>query len=212
MQPEAILAALLVIAIGGAWAFYGLSAFKILLPIWAFVFGFLAGAQFSQDIFGQGFLSSVFSWGVGAVVGLVLSFISYISYYIAVTIAAGALGYLFGVGILDAIGFDSPVLGIIVGLAIGGVLAAATFLAGVPVFLVIAFSAISGSAGVVNGALILLGRIKLEDVHSHLIGGLLTDGILAVAVWIALSAVAIWYQLRRVTETTLSVSKEAYRF
>ena len=164
MQPEAILAALLVIAIGGAWAFYGLSAFKILLPIWAFVFGFLAGAQFSQDIFGQGFLSSVFSWGVGAVVGLVLSFISYISYYIAVTIAAGALGYLFGVGILDAIGFDSAMLGIVVGLAIGGVLAAATFLAGVPVFLVIAFSAISGSAGVVNGALILLGRIKLEDV------------------------------------------------
>jgi hypothetical protein len=84
--------------------------------------------------------------------------------------------------------------------------------AGVPVFLVIAFSAISGSAGVVNGALILLGRIKLEDVHSHLIGGLLTDGIVGVIVWIALSAVAIWYQLRRVTETTLSVSKEAYRF
>ena len=212
MQPEAILAALLVIAIGGAWAFYGLSAFKILLPIWAFVFGFLAGAQFSQDIFGQGFLSSVFSWGVGAVVGLVLSFISYISYYFAVTIAAGALGYVFAVGILDAIGFDSALLGIVAGLALGGILAAATFLAGVPVFLVIAFSAISGSAGVVNGALILLGRIKLEDVHSHLIGGLLTDGILAVVVWIALSAVAIWYQLRRVTETTLTISKEAYRF
>ena len=35
---------------------------------------------------------------------------------------------------------------------------------GVPAFLVIAFSAISGAAGVVNGALILLGRIKLEDV------------------------------------------------
>ncbi len=212
MSVETILVGLFAIAIGGAWAFYGLSAFTILLPIWAFAFGFLMGAQFSQDIFGQGFLSSVFSWGVGFVFGLVLAVVSWFWYYAAVTIAAGALGYAFGVGILDALKIDSQFLGIVVGLAIGGVLAVATFVAGVPAFLIVIFSAISGSAGVVNGALIVLGRIKLEDVHSHIIGGLLTDGILAVVAWIAISAIAIWYQLRKVTEATLSIRREAYRW
>jgi hypothetical protein len=212
MQPDAILVGLLAIAIGGAWAFYGLAAFTLLLPIWAFAFGFIAGAQFSQDIFGQGFLSSVFSWVVGIVVGLGLAAISYFWYYAAVTIAAGALGYAFGVGILDALGIDSAILGIVVGLAIGGVLAVATFAAGVPVFLIVAFSAISGAAGVVNGVLIILGRVQLEDIHSHIIGGLLSDGIIAVVAWIVLSGVAIAYQLRKVTDATLSVRREAYRF
>ena len=48
--------------------------------------------------------------------------ISYFWYYAAVTIAAGALGYAFGVGILDAIGIDSQYLGIVAGLLLGGVL------------------------------------------------------------------------------------------
>jgi len=212
MSVEEILVGLIAIAIGGAWAFYGLAVFTILLPIWAFAFGFLMGAQFSQDIFGQGFLSSVFSWVVGFVFGLVIAAISYFWYYAAVTIAAGALGYAFGVGILDALNIDSQFLGIVAGLLVGGVLAVATFAAGVPAFLIVILSAVSGAAGVVNGALILLGRIQLADVHSHIIGGLLADGILAVIAWIALSAVAIWYQLRKVGEAALSVPRTAYRF
>ena len=212
MLLDEILVGLIAMAIGVAWAFYGAQAFTILLPIWAFCFGFLMGAQFGQDIFGQGFLSSVLSWGIGFVFGFVLAAISYFWYYAAVTIAAGAIGYAFGVGILDAIGIDSQYLGIVAGLLLGGVLAVATFAAGVPALLIVTFSAISGAAGVVNGALILLGRIELADVHSDIIGGLLSDGIIAVAAWIVLSAVAIWYQLRKVSEAALSVPRASYRF
>lgn len=212
MLVDQILVGLIAAAIGGAWAFYGLAVFTVLLPIWAFCFGFIMGAQFSQDIFGQGFLTSVVGWVIGFVFGLVLAAISYFWYYAAVTIAAGALGYAFGVGILDALKIDSQFLGIAAGLFVGGVLAVATFAAGVPAFLIVIFSAISGSAAIVNGALILIGRIELADIQSHIIGGLLTDGILAVIVWIAVSAVAIWYQLRKVGEAALSVPRTAYRF
>jgi hypothetical protein len=212
MLLDQILVGLLAIAIGGAWAFFGLAAFTILLPIWSFAFGFLMAAQFSQDVFGEGFLSTALSWVVGLVFGLALAAISYVWYYAAVTIAAGALGYAFGVGILGALRFDSAIIGIVVGLFIGGVLAVATFGAGVPAFLIVLFSAIGGAAAAVNGVLILLGRIKLADVHSHLIGGLLSDGIVAVVAWIVLAGIATWYQLRRVTEATLSVRREAYRF
>ncbi len=53
MSLEGILLGLLAIVIGLAWAFYGLKLFAILLPIWAFFFGLVAGAQWGVDIFGQ---------------------------------------------------------------------------------------------------------------------------------------------------------------
>jgi hypothetical protein len=70
MSIEGILVGLLAIVIGAAWAFYGLKLFTILLPIWAFFFGLVTGAQWAADVFGQGFFSSVLSWGIGLVFGL----------------------------------------------------------------------------------------------------------------------------------------------
>ena len=58
MTLEQIIVGLLAIGIGLAWAFYGLKLFTILLPIWAFFFGLIAGAQWSVDIFGQGFFAT----------------------------------------------------------------------------------------------------------------------------------------------------------
>lgn len=212
MSIEGILVGLAAIAVGAAWAFYGLSMFTVLLPLFAFAFGVLMGAQLGQDVLGEGFLSTVLSWVFGIIFGLVLAVVSFFWYYAAVTIAAGALGYAFGVGFMDVLGIDSSILGTIVGLFVGGVLAIATFAAGVPAFLVITFSAISGAAGIVNGALILLGRIKVDNLDSGLLGGLLTDGLIAIMAWIVIAVVAILYQLRKVNETSIAVRREAYRF
>ena len=57
MTLEGILVGLVVIIVGLAWAFYGLRAFTILLPIWAFIVGFGAGASWIQELFGGGFLA-----------------------------------------------------------------------------------------------------------------------------------------------------------
>ena len=212
MSFEGIIVGLVAIAVGGAWAFYGLSLFTILLPLWAFVFGFLVGLQWSHDVFGQGFMTTVLGWVIGVLFGFFLGAISYFWYYAAVTIAAGALGYAFGVGILDALNIDAAILGIVVGLIVGGILAVLTFIAGVPAFLIVAFSAITGAAGVVNGVFILLGRIKVENLESNLLSGLLTDGIIAVGAWIILSGIAIFWQLQRISESAVAIRRESYRF
>jgi hypothetical protein len=212
MSIEGIVVGLIAIAVGGAWAFYGLSLFTILLPLWAFVFGFLVGMQWSHDVFGQGFFTTIFGWLIGILFGFFLAAISYFFYYAAVTIAAGALGYAFGVGILDALNIDAAILGIVVGLIVGGALAVATFVAGVPAFLIVFFSAISGAGAVVNGALILLGRIKVDDIESNILGGLLADGVLAVIAWIVLSGAASFWQLRRVGDAAVAIRREAYRY
>jgi len=212
MSLESIVIGVLAIAVGLGWAFYGLKVFTILLPIWAFFFGLITGAQWSQDIFGQGFFSTVLSWGIGLVFGIVLAAISYLWYYAAITIAGGALGYALGVGFMDWLGIDAQILGIVVGLVIGAVFAAATFLLGVPAWLIILFSGITGAAAVVNGVLILLQRVKLEDVQSGIIHGLLTDTTIGVISWIVLAAVAIYWQTRDVGRTITTIERTNYRY
>jgi hypothetical protein len=212
MSIEGIIVGLLAVVVGAAWAAYGLKFFTILLPLWAFLFGLISGAQWGQDVFGQGFFSTVLSWIIGFGFGLFLAVISFFWYYAAVTILGGALGYALGVGLMDWLGIDAQILGILVGLIVGAVFAFGTFVLGVPAFLVIYLSAISGAAAVVNGVLVLFGVIKLSDLESGFFNGLLTNGIVGIGAWIALSVVAIVYQLRDVGRMAASIDRAAYRY
>ena len=212
MSLEGIIIGLLAIGIGLAWAFYGLKLFTILLPIWAFFFGLVAGAQWSQDVFGQGFFSSVLSWGIGLVVGLVLAAISYFWYYAAIVILGGAVGYALGVGIFEYFGFDPGVLIVVIGLIVGALFAIATFLLGVPVILVMVLSAFSGAVAVVNGVWIFLGQIKLEDLDVGIFGSLLHNGALGLIAAVVLGAVALYWQIRDVGQSITSIDRSAYRY
>jgi len=212
MTLEAIVIGLLAIGIGLAWAFYGLKLFTILLPIWAFFFGLVMGAQWGQDVFGQGFFSSVLSWGIGLIFGLVLAAISYFWYYAAIVILAGAAGYSLGVGFFEYIGLGTGVIAIVVGLIIGAVFAIGTFLLGVPVLLVMIFSAFTGAAAVVNGVLILLGTIKLADVDVGIFGSLLHQGPVGMVAFLLLGAAALIYQMRDVGQTITSIDRSQYSY
>lgn len=212
MSIEGIIVGLLAIVIGAAWAFFGLRLFTILLPIWAFFFGLVAGAQLGQDIFGQGFFATVLSWIIGIAVGLALAVISYFWYYAAVTIAFGALGYSLGVGLMAWLGIDASILGTIVGVVVGALFAAGAFLLGVPALVVVYVSAISGAAAIVNGVLLFLGRIKLENLDSGLVGGVLTDSFVGVATWVVISVVAIVFQMRGIARVAAAIDRSGYRF
>ncbi len=212
MSIEGIIVGLLALAVGLGWAFYGLKVFTILLPVWAFFFGLLSGADWAQSVFGDGLFASVLSWGIGLVLGLVLAVISYLWYYAAITIAGGAVGYALGLGFMDWLAPNAEVLGIVIGLVVGAVFAAGTFLLGVPVWLVIWFSAISGAAAAVNGVLIFLGRIHLADLHGGLMSGLLTDSFIGVAAWIVVAVVAGLWQTRDVGRSIVAIDRTAYRY
>ena len=97
--------------------------------------------------------------------GIVLALISYFWYYAAVTIPVGALGYMLGAGLVAVIFARlrrssvhrrhrrrCGLRGRRVRPRRAGVL-------------VIVLSAFSGAAAVVNGVLILLGSIKLDDLE-----------------------------------------------
>ena len=167
MSLESIVIGLLAIGIGLAWAFYGLKLFTILLPIWAFFFGLVAGAQWGQDVFGQtGIFTTVLSWGIGLIFGLVLAAIAFFWYYAAIVILGGAVGYALGIGFFEWLNLGTGIIAVIIALIVGAIFAVGTFVLGVPVILVMVFSAFSGAAAVVNGVLILLGTIKLDTLDT----------------------------------------------
>ena len=212
MSLEGIIIGLLAIVIGLAWAFYGLKLFAILLPIWAFFFGLIAGAQWSADIFGQGFFSTVLSWGIGLVFGLVLAAISYFWYYAAIVIAGGAVGYMLGVGFFDWLGLGTGFIVVLIGLIVGAIFAIGTFMLGVPILLVMVFSAFSGAAAVVNGVLILFGTIKLDTLDQGIFGALFAQGIVGTVIFLVLGAAALFYQMRDVGTSITSIDRSAYRY
>jgi len=212
MSIESILVGLLAIGIGLAWAFYGLKLFTILLPIWAFFFGLVAGAQWGIDVFGEGFFATVLSWGIGIVVGIVLAAISFFWYYAAIVIAGGAVGYMLGVGFFEYLGLGDGVIVVIIGLILGAIFAIGTFLLGVPVLLVMAFSAFSGAAAVVNGALILVGRIKLDTLNDGIFGSLFAEGLVGTVAFLVLGGVALYWQFRDVGQSIRSIDRSSYRY
>jgi hypothetical protein len=213
MSLESIVIGLLAIGIGLAWAFYGLKLFTILLPIWAFFFGLVAGAQWGQDVFGQtGIFTTVLSWGIGLIFGLVLAAIAFFWYYAAIVILGGAVGYALGVGFFDALGLGTGIIVVLIGLIVGAIFAIGTFVLGVPVILVMVFSAFSGAAAVVNGVLIFLGQVKLDTLDSGVFGSLLTNGVIGTVSFLVLGAVALYWQIRDVGTSISSIDRTAYRY
>jgi len=213
MSIESILVGLLAIGIGLAWAFYGLKLFTILLPIWAFFFGLIAGAQWGSDVFGNGFFATTLSWGIGIVFGIVLAAISFFWYYAAIVILGGAVGYALGVGFFEFFGFSGEgIIIVIIGLIVGAVFAIGTFVLGVPVLLVMALSAFSGAAAVVNGVLILVGRIKLDTLNDGIFGSLFTDGVVGTVAFLVLGVVALLWQIRDVGTSIQSIDRSSYRY
>jgi hypothetical protein len=213
MSLESIVIGLLAIGIGLAWAFYGLKLFTILLPIWAFFFGLIAGAQWGQDVFGQtGIFTTVLSWGIGLIFGLVLAAIAFFWYYAAIVILGGAVGYALGIGFFEWLGLGTGFIAIVVALIVGAIFAIGTFVLGVPVVLVMVFSAFSGAAAVVNGVLIFLGQIKLDTLDTGIFGSLLTNGVVGIVAFLVLGAVALYWQIRDVAGSIQSIDRTAYRY
>ena len=104
MGFELLCMSIIALLIGVAVCFNGYRWFLVLLPILGFFWGFGLGAQTLQALFGIGFLSTVSSWIVGLIVGLVFTVLSYFFYIVGVAIMAGSFGYSLGVGLMGLFG------------------------------------------------------------------------------------------------------------
>ena len=195
------------ITAGTLIAGYGTRGFFVLLPLWAAVTGFLAGAEIVSLVFGDGLFATPLGWVAGAALGLLLAVIAGAWYYVAVVILAAGAGYGAGAGAMVALGVEPGLLTVVVGVAAAVVLALAAIVVDAPTLLIAALTAWGGAAIGVAGALILIGRIEpsaLRDVGPL---GALKPYPVAYVLWIGLGALAFghqWVENRRLALGRLS--------
>ncbi len=145
-----------------ALMFGGYRFFLFLLPIWGFFGGFVLGAQAVQALFSDGLFASVTSWVVGFVIGAIFAVASYFFYAAAVAVAAGILGYMLGVGIMDIFGLNELYF---ITFIVGTVLAVAavwvTIKYNLQKYVIIAATSIGGAALAVGVIMLGVGGVDL---------------------------------------------------
>jgi hypothetical protein len=200
MTFEGILLGLIALAVGAAFTFYGFKFFLILLPLWAFVVGFSAGAQAVSQLFNEGFLTTITGWVVGFFLGAAFAVISYLWYWAAIVLLGGGLGYTIGVGLMGWLNIHG-FLAVVVGVILGAVFAVGTILLRAPRVLVVVFTSLGGAATIVGGILLIIGRIPVGSLTDGVLGAVLEDNLFWFVVWVAIAALGVVYQSRMVAAT-----------
>ena len=186
---------------GTVLAFAGYRLFIFLLPIWGFFFGLGFGAQAVQAIFGSGFLSTITSWVVGFIVGLLFALLSYLFYAFAVAMISGSLGYALAVGLLTWIGLNFGFLVWIIGIAVGVVLAFVTIVLNLQKWVVIVATAILGTATIFGTILLMFN--PLAKLLERPVALLLETSPWLLILFIVVAAAAAFVQIRSTPSWTL---------
>lgn len=209
MSLEGFLLGAIALVVGAGFTFYGFKFFLILLPLWAFVAGFAAGAQAMSVLFGEGFLATVLGWVIGFVTGAAFAIISYLWYWAAVVLLGVAVGYQLGVGLMALVNVTG-FLSIAIGIILGVVFAIGTIVLGVPRALVVVLTALGGAATMVAGALLIIGRIQTEDLGSGLVGAVIYDNIFWLLAFAVVAALGIIWQYRTPSAESLDSTQWRY--
>jgi len=145
-----------------ALIFGGYRFFLFLLPIWGFFGGFVMGSSAVEALFNTGLFATVTGWVVGFVVGAIFALISYFFYAAAVAVAAGILGYMLGVGIMDVFGLNGlSLITILVAVMLAAAMVFVTIRYNLQKYVVIAATAISGAGLVVGTIMLGVGGVSL---------------------------------------------------
>lgn len=196
MALELICMAFLVMLFGLAIAFFGYRLFLVLLPVWGFFLGFGVGAQAMTALFGYGFLSTVTSWVVGAIVGIVFGILSYLFYWVGVALISASIGYVLGIAVMDAIGIQGA-LAFLVGFAAAVLVAFIVLRWNWQKYAIIIVSGLTGAAISTIGLLLPFGVFDLEDFASGApVKSMLSESPFWILFWLLLALLAIIVQWR----------------
>ncbi len=195
---------LLAIVVGAAFCFIGYRLFRILMPLWGFLAGFVAGAEGIAALFGNGFLSTVLGWVVGAVLGVVCGLLAYFFYWAAMVILCTSVGYSIGAGLMSGIGLPQ-FIAVIAGILLAVVAALVAILLNVPEALVTVFTALAGAGALLAGVLLWVGAIRVEDLGQGAVAAIIRASIGWLMIYLVLSGAGV------VVQTLVSFSGKEYR-
>jgi hypothetical protein len=214
MSLEGIVIGTLGVLLGAAFCFAGFRFFLILLPIWGLFTGFMVGAGATATLLGEGFLASTVAIVVGVVFAIVFALLSYLYWWGAVAVIAGALGYWVAHWLLVVIGFSADgFVTVLISLAAGVAVAFVALVVNAPKYVAIVLTSFAGAAWLAAGVALFLGVIKPDELANGSLAAVYTEGWLWIAIWGVAAGAGIIAQLATTSgmEQDLSASMTARR-
>jgi hypothetical protein len=193
---EDVIFALLLIVAGGLFCFFGYLAFRIIIPIWGAVVGFGLGAGLIAAATDEGFLRTGLAWAVAIGLALLFAILAYLFYWVAVVIAMGSIGFTLGAAAMGALGVDWSWVVVLVGLAVGVLLAVDAIVADLPMVLLVVLSALAGASAVTAGVMVLTGAIGTDDFTDNAVTARADDDWWWYVLYVGLALVGVLYQAR----------------
>ena len=161
---EDLVVGILAIVVGALFCFRGYLAMRGIIPIWGGFAGFMLGAGLVASFANESFLSSLLAWIVGLAVAFVFALLAYLYYEVSVVITMSAIGFALGTGFMALIGVTWSWLILLVGLAVGVLLALLAIVADLPMALLTLLTALAGSTAIVAGILLVTNIIDVADL------------------------------------------------
>ncbi len=195
MTSGIAIASLITLAVGGIFCFAGYRLFRIIIAVWGFFIGFLIGAQVLSSLFGNTFLATPLAWVVGIVLGIILACLSYALYTAAIAILGASVGYLIGVGLMTALGFDNQTtLTFLAGVLVGALFGLLILFLHLAKLLIILNTALGGASAIILGLLLFLKLVPLSFLDTGLVGALIKGSPVWGIAWLVVAALGIIVQ------------------
>ncbi|HVL22608.1 MAG TPA: DUF4203 domain-containing protein [Thermomicrobiales bacterium] len=198
-----IIVGLIALGLGLAVAFLGLRLWFVMLPIWGFFTGFYVGAAAIEALTGDGFLSTVTGWVVGAIIGIGFAIVSYVFWYVGALIAAGAVGASLVTAIMAGFGVDDGWFLSLMALVGAFIAVVVAFLLALPIYLVVISTAIAGATGAVTGIMLILNRIEVEGLQNGAGWTMVTESWFWFIVMMVIATIGLGAQLSMMSQTRL---------
>jgi len=204
-----ILVGMLALIVGLVFCFSGYFALRVVIPIWGAFAGFMLGAGLVDNFTDEGFLASALGWVVGLAVGLVFGLLAYVFYEISVIIAMGAIGFALGSTLMVALGITWSWVIVLVGLAVGVLLAILAVVGDMPMIVLSVLSALAGASAATTGIMLIFGAISLNDFDSAATTDRLNEDWWWFAIYAVLAVAGLVVQIRNTTRLRSSM-REAW--
>lgn len=198
------------VVVGLLLCFAGYAALRAVIAVWGAFAGFLLGAGLVASLTGEGFLGSVLAWSVGLVLALVFGLIAYLYYAVSVVIGMAAIGFSLGSTLMLALGVTWTWVVVLVGVAVGVLLAMLAIVGDLPMVLLAVLGAFAGSSVALAGVLLLTGVLDSGDLATPETTRTLELGWWWTAAYLALAVIGLVVQLRSV-EARSGTLREGWR-
>lgn len=187
--------ALVIGGVGVAVLLAGYRIARVIIPLWGLIAGFMLGASAASDAFSSPFIGTLGGVIAGLIIGLVFAVFAYFFFELAIVLLGAEVGYWLGVGFVGFFGIQKGFLSAIIGILIGICFGLIALFGNLPKYYLIIISALAGSVSIITSLLLLLDKVKLDDLSYVATNQEVTPAWIWSAAILALVVAGVAFQL-----------------